>query len=84
MRNRRRFTAEFTAQVVLDVVAGAQSQAETCRKHRLEPNLVALWNATLLERACLVRGSDSALSAEQAQIAALEAHGISDVSWTRS
>ena len=50
MRKRRRFTPEFKAKVVLDVLAGAQSPAEACRKHALRSNLLGLWKATLLER----------------------------------
>jgi transposase-like protein len=53
MRTRRQFTPEFKARVVLDVLTGVQSQAETCRKHGLGPNLLALWKAAFLERAHL-------------------------------
>jgi transposase-like protein len=35
MRKRRRFTPEFKAKVVLEVLAGTQSPAEACRKHAL-------------------------------------------------
>ena len=38
MRKRRRFTPEFKAKVVLDVLTGAQAPAEACRKHALSPN----------------------------------------------
>ena len=72
MRKRRQFTPEFKAKVVLDVLTGVQSQAETCRKHSLGPNLVALWKAAFLERAHRVFDSDAACSAEQARIAELE------------
>ena len=37
MRKRRRFTPEFKAKVVLEVLAGTQSPAEACRKHALSP-----------------------------------------------
>ena len=37
MKKRRRFTPEFKAKVVLDVLTGAQSPAEACRKHTLSP-----------------------------------------------
>jgi transposase len=72
MAKRRRFTAEFKARVVLDILTGVQSQAEACRKHGLGPNLVALWKAAFLERAHTVFEDDSARSAEQARIAELE------------
>jgi transposase-like protein len=72
MRKRRQFTPEFKAQVVLDLLAGVQSQAEACRKHGLGPNLVALWKSTFLERAHLVFEGDAARTAERARIAELE------------
>ena len=50
MKKRRRFTPEFKAKVVLDVLTGAQSPAEACRKHTLSPNLLGLWKGTFLER----------------------------------
>jgi transposase len=51
MKKRRRFTPEFKAQVVLEVLTGVQSPAEACRKHALSPNLLTTWKATFLERA---------------------------------
>ena len=72
MRERRQFTAEFKARVVLDILSGVQSPAEVCRKHSLAPNLVALWKSAFLERAHLVFDTDSARSNEQARIAELE------------
>jgi transposase len=57
---------------VLDVLTGVQSQAETCRKHGLGANLLALWRTAFLEGARLVFDSGSSRSAEQARIAELE------------
>jgi hypothetical protein len=37
-RRRRSFTAEFMAQVVLEVLSGLKSQAEVARLHKLKPN----------------------------------------------
>lgn len=34
-RRRRSFTAEFKAQVVLEVLTGTKSQAEAARQHKL-------------------------------------------------
>ena len=49
-RQRRSFSADFKARAVLDVLTGAFSAAEVCRRHQIKPNLLALWKATLLER----------------------------------
>jgi transposase-like protein len=72
MKKRRQFTPEFQAQLVLDVLAGIQSQAEACRKHGLSPTLLANWKSTLLERADTVFDTDTARTEEQARIAELE------------
>jgi transposase len=49
-RTRRTFSAEFKAQVVLQLLRGDISQAEICRKHKLSPNLLATWKTIVLER----------------------------------
>ena len=71
-RARRTFTPEFKAKVVLDVLTGAASQAEVCRKHQISPTLFGLWKATLLGRLSSVFQADEARSAEAARIADLE------------
>ena len=72
MRKRRRFTPEFKARVVLDVLTGQQSPAEACRKHALSPNLLSLWKATFLQRAHAAFEADDHHSDEQVRIAELE------------
>jgi transposase len=72
MRKRRRFTPEFKSKVVLDVLTGAQSPAEACRKHALSPNLLTLWKTTFLERAHTLSQPDEQRDEDQARIAELE------------
>lgn len=72
MRKRRRFTPEFKAQVVLDVLTGRQSPAEACRRHTLSPNLLATWKAHFLQRAHTLFQGDEQREADQARIAELE------------
>ena len=50
-KKRRRFTPEFKAQIVLEILTGVQSPAEACRKHALSPNLLAAWKTAFLEKA---------------------------------
>jgi transposase len=71
-RARRTFTPEFKAEVVLDVLTGAASQAEVCRKHQISPTLLGLWRATLLDRLASVFQADDERSAEAARVAELE------------
>jgi len=72
MRKRRRFTQEFKATVVLEVLTGAQFPPEACRKHALSPNLLGLWKAAFLERAHTLFQPDEQREEDQARIAELE------------
>ena len=72
MKKRRRFTPEFKAQVVLEVLTGGQSPAEACRKHALNPNLLTTWKSTFLERAHTLFQGDEQRDEDQARIAELE------------
>ena len=49
MAKRRRFTAKFKAEVVLEALCGESSQAELCRHHNLSENQVSTWKRQLLE-----------------------------------
>ena len=72
MAQRRKFTAEFKAQLVLDLVSGAKSAAELCREHQLNPQLLARWKTEFLERAPLLFQQEAMQSQEQERIAELE------------
>ncbi len=72
MQKRRRFTPEFKAQVVLDILTGRQSPAEACRKHALSPNLLSLWKAHFLQRASSLFQPDEQRDGDQARIAERE------------
>jgi len=45
MKQRRTFSPEFKAQVVLEVLSGAKTQAEACREYQLKPELLSKWKA---------------------------------------
>ena len=49
MAKRRKFTAKFKAEVVLEALHGETSQAELCRCHNLSENQVSTWKRQLLE-----------------------------------
>lgn len=51
MNQRRRFTPEFKAQVVLEMLAGAKSTAQVCREYSLKDSLLARWKQQFLARA---------------------------------
>lgn len=70
---RRKFSSEFKAQVVLEVVSGARTQAEIARHHQLKPDLIARWRRQFLENAAsLFERGNSRGGAVEAQIAELE------------
>jgi transposase len=69
---RRSFAPEFKAQVVLDLLTGAASQADLCRKHNLKPQLLSYWKAAVLERLPTLFQEDGQASQDQARIAELE------------
>jgi transposase len=69
---RRSFAPEFKAQVVLELLSGAASQADLCRKHNLKPQLLANWKAAVLQRLPSLFQEDGQLSQDQARIAELE------------
>jgi transposase len=71
-RVRRSFDPEFKARVVLDLLTGAASQAELCRKHDLKAQLIAHWKAIFLDRLPILFGDDSDRDQDQARIAELE------------
>ena len=51
MAKRRRFTAKFKAEVVLEALSGESSQAELCQRYNLSENQVSTWKRQLLENA---------------------------------
>jgi transposase-like protein len=71
-RPRRSFSAEFKAQMVLQLLSGEVSQAELCRKHSVNANLIANWKAAVLDRLHTVFEGDFANDAERVRIAELE------------
>lgn len=51
MGHRRKFTAEFKAEVVLELLSGAKSSAALCREHQIASSVLADWKASFLARA---------------------------------
>ena len=71
-RPRRSFPADFKAKIVLELLTGAASQAELCRKYNLKPQLLGHWKAAVLERLHTVFEEDPQTSQDQLRIAELE------------
>jgi transposase len=71
-RTRRSFPNDFKAQIVLDLLTGAASQAELCRKHNIHPQLLGRWKTTVLEGLHTLFQDDLQANQDQARIAELE------------
>jgi transposase-like protein len=71
-RPRRTFPAEFKAQVILDLLSGAASPADLCRKHNLKPQLLGQWKTAVVQRLHTLFQEDPQVSQDQNRIAELE------------
>ena len=69
---RRAFAPQFKAKLVLELLSGAASQAELCRKHNLKPQLLAHWKAATLDNLHVLFQDDGQSSQDHIRIAELE------------
>lgn len=72
MPKHRTFTAEFKAQVVLEVVSGAKTAAEVCREYQIKPDLFSKWKSQFLNNAAKVFQGAEHVDPAQARISELE------------
>jgi transposase len=73
MTYRRKFTAAFKAQVVLELLSGAKSSAELCREHQIASSVLADWKTTFLTHAAFIfEPSEQRSSQDGTRIAELE------------
>lgn len=72
MVKRRRFTSEFKARVVLEILSGAKTQAEVAREHRIKPDLLARWKRQFLENASSIFEKGQPNHEAEARITELE------------
>jgi len=72
-KTRRKFSAEFKIDAVMDLITGAKTGAEICREQDITDKLLYRWKTELLERLPIVFERSSAQEAERAQqVAELE------------
>jgi transposase len=72
MSERRKFTPEFKARVVLEELTGVKDKAEICREYRLRPQVFSRWREEFLERASEIFATERSRGDEQERIADLE------------
>ena len=69
---RRKFSAEFKAKVVLEVLSGRSSVAAIARRHQLQSNLIYQWRTEVLEILPLLFALHQTNPASEARISGLE------------
>ena len=72
MNQRRNFTPQFKARVVLEILTKLRTMAQVCREYDLKEQVVARWKAEFLERASTVFATTQQRDGDQARIAELE------------
>lgn len=71
-RQRRTFSAEFKARVVLEVLTGQKTAAQVCREQQLKPELLGRWKAEFVTHASSVFSGDEREQQAERRIAELE------------
>lgn len=70
--NRRQYSAEFKAKIVLQVLSGEKTVSDICRTHKLNANVVNRWRKEFLEQAPSLFERGDRHSEEEHKIAELE------------
>jgi transposase len=71
-RQRRTFSAEFKARVVLEVLTGQKTTAQVCREQQLKPDLLSRWKAEFVTYASSIFAGDEREQQAERRIAELE------------
>ena len=70
--NRRQYTAEFKAKLVLQILSGEKTTSDLCRAHKLNSNVLNRWRKEFLEQAPSIFERGEAGSEHEQKIAELE------------
>ena len=62
IKKKRKYSADFKAKVVLELLGGDQTLAQICSKHSLVSKSVLNWKKTFLENASIAFNIDGAAS----------------------
>ena len=71
-RQRRKFSAEFKASVVLELIAGKKSLAEASRAYNIKDTVLSRWKQEFLSKATQVFEQPQDLQEKEARIVELE------------
>ena len=70
--NRRQYSSEFKAKVVLQVLTGEKTSSELCRTHKLHTSVLNRWRNEFLEQAASIFEQGTTDNEDQQRIAQLE------------
>lgn len=72
MAGRRRFTAEFKAKVVLELISGEKGLMQASREYEIKDSVLSRWKQQFLERSVEIFEQPRQTSPEEERIAELE------------
>jgi transposase len=72
MTNRRKFTPEFKAQVVLEMLTEQKSAAQVSREYGIKDSVLSRWKQEFIERSPMLYDQGTASDDRDQQIAELE------------
>jgi len=72
MTERRRFTPEFKAKVVIELLTGAKGLIQASREYGIKDSVLSRWKQEFLERAPQVFAQPTAKDPQEERIAELE------------
>jgi transposase-like protein len=70
--NRRQYSAEFKAKLVLQVLSGEKTASKLCRTHKLNANVLNRWRKEFLDHAASIFERGEVDSEAEQKIAELE------------
>jgi len=72
MTGRRKFTAEFKAKVVLELISGEKGLMQASREYAIKDSVLSRWKQEFLERAPQVFEQPKSVNPQEDRIAELE------------
>jgi len=72
MTERRKFTAEFKAKVVLELISGEKGLMQASREYLIKDSVLSRWKQEFLERAPQVFEQPKSVNPQEERIAELE------------
>lgn len=72
MTHRRKFSAEFKAKVVLELISGSKGLMQASREYEIKDTVLSRWKQEFLERAPLVFGQAQIADPKEERIEELE------------